>query len=93
MAFSDSVNNSSPNLSNLLTDNPLTSGSKITPEPGAVTLIDVLVVAYPIPDFITTTFTISPFSTTALNFAPIAVPKPTTSKSGAALYSSPPFCT
>jgi len=45
------------------------------------------------PLLITTTLTISPFSTTALNLAPIAVPKPTTSKSGAALYSCPPFCT
>ena len=93
ITFWDSDNTSPPNLSKRLIDSPLICGSNIAPVPGAVTLIVVFVVAYPIPVLITTTFTISPFSTTALNLAPIAVPKPTTSKSGAALYSSPPFCT
>ena len=92
-AFCDSANISPPNRSKRLIDRPLTCGSNIAPVPGAVTLMVVFVVAYPIPVLITTTFTISPFSTTALNLAPIAVPKPTTSRSGAALYSCPPFCT
>ena len=43
--------------------------------------------------FITTTFTTFSFSTIALNLAPVADPIPTTSKSGAEVYSLPPFVT
>ena len=63
---------------------PLTSGSKIHPYPGEVTSILVVDCAYPTPGLSITTLVITPFSTTALNLAPIAVPTPTTSKSGAA---------
>ena len=48
---------------------------------------------YPIPGFITFTSLIFPSLTTALNFAPMPVPIPTNSKSGADVYSLPPKLT
>ena len=48
---------------------------------------------YPIPGLIIFTSLIFPSLTTALSFAPIPVPIPTSSKSGADVYSFPPNLT
>ena len=80
---SDSTNASLPYLSNELAYKLLILVSTFNSLPRLVTTIDVLSSSYSIPPFKIITSVIFPFSTTALNLAPIPVPIPTTSKSGA----------
>ena len=56
-------------------------------------MIDVVAEVYPIPVLSTTTSVTFWFTTTALNFAPVPDPIPTTSKSGGDVYSLPVFVT
>jgi len=56
-------------------------------------LIEVDVAVYPIPAFKTTTSVTFWSTTTALNFAPVPDPIPTTSKSGGDTYSLPVLVT
>ena len=88
-----SINISSPCLSWLFKFNDLTFASKDELEPLDVTLMDVVAEVYPIPELITTTSSTFWLTTTALNFAPVPDPIPTTSKSGGEVYSLPVFVT
>ena len=75
-----------------LTVNPLVLASSFAPLPGGTTLISILSCWYCKPPSRIITSTILPSDTTALNFAPKPVPIPTTSKSGAEVYSWPFVC-
>ena len=66
--------------------------SIFAPLPGGTTFISTLSCWYCKPPSSTITSTILPSDTTALNFAPKPVPIPTTSKSGAEVYSWPFDC-
>ena len=76
-------------LAKVLTVNPLVFASNLQPVPGGITLISILSCWYCNPPSKIITSVIFPSSTTALNFAPKPVPIPTTSKSGAEVYSRP----
>ena len=76
----------------MLTVNPLIPASSLHPVPGGMTLISILSCWYCNPPSKIITSSILPSFTTALNFPPRPVPIPTTSKSGAELYSLPFVC-
>ena len=79
----DSNNASFPYLWKEFVSKFLILMSSFSSLPGCFTTIEVFSSWYCKPPSNITTSTISPFSTTALNFAPKPVPIPTTSKSGA----------
>ena len=87
-----STSASLPYLLNVLTVNPLVTASIFAPLPGETTFISILSCWYCKPPSRITTSTILPPSTTALNLPPRPVPIPTTSRSGAEVYSWPLVC-
>ena len=78
----DFISASFPYLSNKLLDKLLIVVSTFNSLPGGFTNIFVFSSWYWSPDLSMITLTIFPFSTTALNLAPVPDPIPTTSKSG-----------